>query len=146
MDVLEITSGRKLSDKHIDAANTMLKKQFPHIKGLQSPLLGQGGNFRVTESPFVQILHVRKDHWNVVIAEDQQNVRIFDSSFRSVDTWTITQTASILRTAADSISFCIANTPLQDGAVDCGLFAIVHCTSLVFRVDSSLHFHLKESG
>ena len=30
-----------LKDRHIDAANQMLRKQFPEIRGLHSPFLGQ---------------------------------------------------------------------------------------------------------
>lgn len=123
-DLNEIKHGQKLTDRHIDAANHLLQKQFTDIRGLQTPLLGQGLHFKTVKAPFVQILFIRDGHWCTVTALDNKNVHVFDSSYRHVDDSTIIQTASILRTTANAISFHQNNVPLQDGTADCGLFAI----------------------
>lgn len=34
-----------LTNKHVGAAQFLLKKQFPHLEGLQSPLREQNGSF-----------------------------------------------------------------------------------------------------
>lgn len=39
-----------LNDKHVKAAHTLLKKKFPHLGGLQSPLLLQTGGFQPLSS------------------------------------------------------------------------------------------------
>ena len=45
-------SGRMLNDGLIDAASKILRKQFPDVRGLQSPVIGESLSFRVTEPPF----------------------------------------------------------------------------------------------
>ena len=53
-EISHLQNGEMLNDTHIDVANQMLRKQFPEVRGLQSPLLGQSLSFAVTEPPFVQ--------------------------------------------------------------------------------------------
>ena len=38
-----------LKDGHIDAANNMLRKQFPEVRGLKSPVMVQTLTFPVTD-------------------------------------------------------------------------------------------------
>ena len=131
-DIDRIKSGRMLSDSHIDAANKMLRKQFPETRGLESPLLGQNLSFPVTEPPFVQILHVGGNHWMTVIPVDATTVKVFDSMFRCVGTCTSMQSAAMLKSKEDHLHFHIENTQLQEGGVDCGLFAIAYATEFCF--------------
>ena len=49
-----LMSGKYLSDKHMQAANLLLKKEFPHLQGLQTTLLSQ------TEEGFTHI-HMRTE-------------------------------------------------------------------------------------
>ena len=134
-NIHEISSGKKLSDRHIDAANHLLKKQFPHVRGLQTPLFGQTGHFRVTAAPFIQMLHVRGDHWLTVVAADQKTVKVYDSTYRTLSKCTTMQVASIMHTTEDNITFLIANTTLQDGGTDCGLYAIAYATDYCLGKD-----------
>ena len=131
-DIHQIKSGRMLSDTHIDAANKMLQKQFPETRGLQSPLLGQNLSFPVTEPPFVQILHVGGNHWMTVIPINKTTVKVFDSMFRCVGTCTSMQCAAMLKSNEDHLDFRIESTQLQEGGVDCGLFAIAYATEFCF--------------
>ena len=39
-----------LIDIHVYAAHTLLKKQFPHLLGLQPPLKGKNGSFLANNS------------------------------------------------------------------------------------------------
>ena len=36
-----LVQGKKLTDKHMDAAQKLMQDQFPHLQGLQSTLLSQ---------------------------------------------------------------------------------------------------------
>ena len=62
-DINLVESGHMLKDIHIDAANEMLRKQFPDTKG----------------PPFVQMLNVGGNHWITVIAVDESTITVFDS-------------------------------------------------------------------
>ena len=44
-DKVIIERGRKLTDRHMEAAHKVLAEQFPHLQGLQSTLLAQTGGF-----------------------------------------------------------------------------------------------------
>jgi len=59
----ELTSGRWLSDRLINAAQQLLKKQFPSQNGLQDTVvLDAIMKFTSPNKNFVQIIHV-EDHW-----------------------------------------------------------------------------------
>ena len=131
-EVSLVKNGRMLNDRHIDAANQMLRKQFPEVRGLKSPVMGQSLSFPVTDPPFVQILHVRENHWMTVVALDKTTVHVYDSMFRCVGTCVSMQSASMLQSSEDHISFRIQNVQIQDGGVDCGLFAIAFATEYCF--------------
>ena len=47
-----IDRGGMLSDQHMHAAQKLLAKQFPHLEGLQSPLLSQTGAFTPVSQGF----------------------------------------------------------------------------------------------
>jgi len=83
-----ITRGKKLTDRHIDAANRLLADKFPDIQGLSTPVLGQKLQFPVYDCfaaaaglSYIQIIHCPTlDHWvTVEICFDEQ-VKIFDSA------------------------------------------------------------------
>ena len=63
-EISNITSQQILTDKHISAANELLKRQFPETRGLQPTFLGQNLTFQVVKPPFVQVLHVGNNHWD----------------------------------------------------------------------------------
>ena len=53
-----IENGSEVSDNVINAAQTLLKHQFPHILGFQNTLLGYSVKFlSISNVPAVQILH-----------------------------------------------------------------------------------------
>ena len=117
----DIKCQRMLTDRHIDAAHQMLLNQFPDIRGLQSTLLGESLSFRVTEPPFIQILHVGGNHWMTVLVVDNNLVKVYDSMYRCISTCVSMQVASMLKSTSDHLHFRVENAQLQEGGVDCGL-------------------------
>ena len=123
-EVACLENGKMLNDMHIDVANQMLRKQFPDVRGLQSPLLGQSLSFAVTEPPFVQVLHVDGLHWVTVIGVHTSLVKVCDSVFNTAGT----SLAAILNTESDNVVLEVERTQFQQGEVDCGLYAIAFAT------------------
>ena len=77
-----ILNGFKLNDLVINAAQTMLKEQFPELMRLQSTLLLKKSQPRFQgNKPYVQIIFDREDHWIVastLFARSGQ-VKLYDS-------------------------------------------------------------------
>ena len=74
-----VLNGFKLNDLVINAAQTMLKEQFP---GLQSILLLKKPQPRFQgNKPYVQIIFDRKDHWIVAstLFVRSGQVKLYDS-------------------------------------------------------------------
>ena len=61
-----ILLGDWLTDKHISAANQLLKRGFPQCKGLDNPILGENFSFPILRGEGVQMLHVDKSHWSTI--------------------------------------------------------------------------------
>ena len=77
-----------VGDEHINAANQLLRSQFPDIQGLHSPLLEQRFCFTTFDIvkgyagyPYIQVMHTGKDHWVTIEIVSEDEVRIFDSLF-----------------------------------------------------------------
>ena len=121
-----------LMDKHISAANVMLQRQFPETRDLQPTVLGQNLSFRVVKPPFVQILHVGSNHWMTVIGISDTLVKVYDSLYRYVGTCVTMQTASVMKSPSNYIDFRVESTQIQQGDIDCGLFAIAYATEFCF--------------
>ena len=79
-----ILNGFKLNDLVINAAQTMLKEQFPELMGLQSTLLLKKSQPRFQgNKPYVQIIFDREDHWIVtstLFARSDQ-VKLYTTQF-----------------------------------------------------------------
>ena len=61
-----LSDGKWLTDNVIDAAQALLKKAYPYIRGLQSVALGETLAFLIQSGEFVQVLNVSGCHWIVV--------------------------------------------------------------------------------
>ena len=129
-DYNEIETGALLSDKHITEASYLLRKQFPDIKSLQSPCIGQDLSFRSTGSPFVQILHVEGLHWITIYAVHHALIFIYDSMPPVISHTLQMQAAAILKSPRSEVVFEVQRTISQEGTSDCGLFAITYATDL----------------
>ena len=60
-----ITSGKRLTELLISAAQKILCNQFPAINGLQPTVYQQKYSLPQTKDS-IQIVHVRNNHWAVV--------------------------------------------------------------------------------
>ena len=71
-----------ITDTIVNAAQNMLKKQFPSISGLQDVALGLV-NFNIQTGEFVQILHTAEGHWLAIstLGLHHPDVNIYDSVY-----------------------------------------------------------------
>ena len=58
-----IRQSAMLTDKHIQMAQELLHKQFPHIEGPLSPTIGTAQQFPAMRKTFIQVLHTGGMHW-----------------------------------------------------------------------------------
>ena len=98
-----IKEGGWLNDKHIEAANILLRKQFPSVVGLQSRVLGQTFAFDICQRPFIQILNVQGNHWCTVARISSSDVHVYDSLLQCLPEDAKLQIAAILCSKAASI-------------------------------------------
>ena len=61
-----IETGGWLTDDIIAATSLILKRMYPEMGGLQSPILGESLSFDVCKGEFVQVLNVGRNHWITV--------------------------------------------------------------------------------
>ena len=63
-DKKKIVEGKWLNDKHINAVNNLLQKQYPNVDGLQDPfLLYEKQQWRSSCDNFVQIICVARQYF-----------------------------------------------------------------------------------
>ena len=134
-----LATGQKLTDKHINFAQTLLRLQFPKLNGLQSSLYQSRSQGFKTNEYALQILHSRGDHW-IVATTVQCNpgeVRVFDSVYASLDDGTHETVERMFGGHTGFLRVTTMNVPKQQGGKDCGVFAIAVCTCLAFGGDPS---------
>ena len=87
-----------LTDEIICAAQMLLLQFFPNMAGLQPPVLQKVLQFHVHSGEFVQIVHVRNNHWCVVstVGCDCGVIHVYDSLYRSVSRETLSLIASMV--------------------------------------------------
>ena len=98
-----IKEGGWLNDKHIQAANILLRKQFPSIAGLQNPVLGQTFAFDICHGPFIQILNVQGNHWCTIARISSSAVHVYDSLLHCLPEDAKMQIAAIMCSKETSI-------------------------------------------
>ena len=120
-DRYELTSGKELSDLHVNAYQALLKSNFPQIHGFQNTLLQQ--KYPLEHSEVLQVIHVRKSHW-ATIETSGSNVYLYDSSYTSLSTDTYYTIAQLVRCKESEIKIHVMNISKQTGSTDCALFAL----------------------
>ena len=127
-------------------AMKLLKKQFPHMGGLQDTLLGSNQDymgFAAVSSPFVQVLYTHSSHWVTVASPPSDitaDVILYDSLCTGVTNPTKMQIAKLLMAEHSPIRCVIDTSQVQTGTNDCGLFALAAATSICFKCPGSLKF------
>ena len=65
-DISTISTGDWLTDHIVGAAQSVLREQFSHARGLENTTLGPIFNFSVRKGQFLQILNNGSHHWVLV--------------------------------------------------------------------------------
>ena len=126
-----IKNNLMLDDKVINAAQEVLKRQFPAISGWQDTVIGQVA-FESLPVDSVQIHHEpRRRHW-VCSSSMNESVQVFDSMFDTLSSSMQVQLSQCYRFAinVDVIDVQLPSVQRQTGGVDCGLFAIAFAYEL----------------
>ena len=126
-DRQDLANGGWLSSMHMAAVNTLLKQQYPGQNGLQdTAVLSQHLKWESSNSNFVQILHVKPNHWvcasNVLSTPD--TVEVFDSLPATFNSTLTTQVAAMLHSSLLKFTLHYIEVQHQNGTDDCGVFAI----------------------
>ena len=114
-----ILKGKKLDDRVINAAQALIKKQFPEQNGLRDTVILEGANLWDDEPQhFVQIMFDRnRKHWVCVsnkFADDI--VEIYDTlppKKFTVSKSIMRQVATVLKTKEDSFKVRSVETPIH---------------------------------
>ena len=113
-----------LNDRHMNAAQSMLKQQFPQVSGLQDVLLAQSKYLPMPpqSAACVHIHHTRGNHWVVSSCDSAtQAVYVYDSIYNAIAPDLQTQIEQIYPAMATNVIFPVVH---QVGGVACGLFAV----------------------
>ena len=118
-----------LNDSVISAAQMLMLQYFPNMRGLQPPTLAKTHSFDThqTES-FVQIIHVRRNHWCVVsnVGCDQGVVNVYDSLYEHVPKNAVRVLASLVLCSEPVLTIRMMNVAMQTNNADCGVLAIAY--------------------
>lgn len=127
-----LSSSEWLSDKIINASQRLLKKDHPHIRGLQNTLLGQIFRYSVEPIECVQVLHSGSGHWLCVTTFgcSKGEVTILDSLYPTAPLRVVKQVAALLKPQTPAITLNFADICQQKGSSDCGLYAVAFATAL----------------
>ena len=60
-------NGEQLTDVYMTAAQTLIQKEFPHLDGLQSPLLRQEDQLLAMVDEGVQIHHIDMTSTSIIV-------------------------------------------------------------------------------
>ena len=134
-------SGVWLNDNHMQAAQNLLLKQFPHVQGLQLTVYYQGNKWTPMTSGGVQLLNQSNTHWLCVstIECSPSEVALYDSllSKTKVHLHIIKQIAAIPNTKKTYLTIKIMHSQGQTGTNDCGLQQPHHCATTTPHQPSS---------
>ncbi len=126
-----LLEGGWLSDNLITAVQRLLKDSYPHIGGLQPPILGETLTFEVRRGKFVKVLNVYGSHWITIsnLLCSSGVVAVCDSKPDcTLSNQTKRQIVSILMTDEEAINIQIVKVQAQMGTSDCGLFSLAFAT------------------
>ena len=84
-----------ITDSIVNAAQQLLREQFPRLPGLQDVSLGLTMAIDVMPGEFLQILHTSQDHW-LTIGVEHPKVKVYDSLFDFLPNLAKAQIASLL--------------------------------------------------
>ena len=135
----DVLHGKWLSDNHIRASSKLLNTIYPTQAGLLDTVNLVSRCSSKESTNFVQILHINQSHWVCAsnITCPPATVDVFDSmSSSSVGSKVLQkQLAALARCPERQLLIRHVEVQQQEGANDCGLFAIAFAQSLCDGVD-----------
>ena len=140
-EILE--SGGWLNDRHIGAAQNLLKKQYPLINRLQNPVLGSRLMFSVMPSDGIQIIN-HLNHWTCIstIGCQPGHVDVYDSLYSTLSPSAVQQVCNLLHTKEAKLTVRMRDVQIQSGAVtaDCSRLPLLYvCVRARTHADSHGH-------
>ena len=142
-----ILNGKELSDLHINAFQSIARREFPQVGGgLHSTLvLHQMSLVEEGYEQFIQIIHIKeRSHW-ATLQLVRSEIFLYDSLFTSVSDETLQLITQLVKTRHSSIDVNIMNVQKQAGVVDCALYANATVTCLLLGHDpTGVVFNQKE--
>ena len=132
-DKLLIERNQRLTDKHINFAQAMLRGQFPQCDGLQNTLLQKRHKYS-TAIKMTQILHVRGNHWVVIsnLMCPENEIKLYDTVYSNIDQPT---KALLIEIFNEGVQITMDDhLQKQNGDRDCGVFCIAITTSLLHNL------------
>ena len=127
-----------LDGRIIEAAQNILKEQFPGINGFQSTILGQADiSFTPLSKDMVQILfkgNTQCGHWFTVSTLNLKPgyVSIYYSLNLELVSNVKNQICAILKHEGTTVTVNKVPVQQQHGSMDCGLFAVANSVALCF--------------
>lgn len=141
-----------LSDKHMFAVNTILRRQFPNINGIQDTkntpffveekhLWNTSKHFKPQISPSVQIHFDGINHWTTSFSttKDSEFVYYIDSlgaNVKDLRNNVKIQLSQIYKSSSTVLQVKIPRVQQQPNSYDCGLFAIANAVEFCLAPDS----------
>ena len=104
-----------ITDSIVNAAQQLLREQFPQLPGLQDVSLGLTVAFNIMPAEFLQVLHTSQDHWVTIstIGVKDPKVLIYDSLYDYLPNLAKAQIASLLCSKEDVIKVQMMDVMLQ---------------------------------
>ena len=124
-----ILLGDWLTDKHMSAANQLLKGDFCSVRIRQSNF-GENFSFPILRGEGVQILHVDETHWICVstIGCTFGELNVYDSRLTTFFPATLKVICSLLRCSKTEVT--VKYHAIASNGSDCGVYAIACAASL----------------
>ena len=140
-----------LSDSHMDFVCDSLRKQYPSLDGLHSPILYRAHRFPTVQTgkDFIQIIHNGAEHWvvltNIGLNEEVKDKEIilydskikFDQGSRNEVTpnnATYWQACQLVSNKSNSLTVNVRPCQQQDNGFDCGMYAVANAVSLALSL------------
>ena len=127
-----------LYDSEIHAGQSLLKRDFPMVDGLNDPAV-RGALVTPAALEFIQIINVGQ-HWvclsNIGVTIPGA-VRVFDSLYRKPNASAIEHACRMMRHMGDAVTLVNEKVQKQLGASDCGLFALAFAPDLCHGLHST---------
>ena len=133
-----LATGQCLTDAHMRIAAQILKKQFPEQKGLQDTIFVAESRAERQGPGSVQIHHNGSNQW-VVSTMRGRDVLLYDSRYTG-EVLPDALKVQLLEVYGSSIKrVFFPRVKQQEGAKDCGCFAIINCYLLCNKDDPAKH-------